>query len=83
MKLQKKFQILITLRERPLTSSSWLFESPNFRQEMRSSYYRNDSLKYDLNVSNDFWGNCNNANKDYNCLFHASRETPWNIVVLM
>ena len=41
------------LRERPLASSSWLCKSPNFRQEIRSSYYRNDSLKYDLNFSND------------------------------
>ena len=42
---------LITLRARLHTSSSWLCKSPNFRQEIRSSYYRNDSLKYDLKYS--------------------------------
>jgi hypothetical protein len=26
-------------------------KSPNFRQEIRSSYYRNDSLKYDLKLT--------------------------------
>jgi hypothetical protein len=28
-------------------------KSPKFRQEIRSSHYRNDSLKYDLNDKSD------------------------------
>ena len=29
-------------------SSSWLDLTPNFRQEIRQSHYRNDPVKYDL-----------------------------------
>ena len=29
-------------------SSSWVDQAPNFRQEIRQSYCRNDSVKYDL-----------------------------------
>ena len=32
-----------------LTSSSWIDQAPNFRQEIRQSNYRNDPVKYDLN----------------------------------
>ena len=29
-------------------SSSWLDQTPNFRQEIRQSHYRNNPVKYDL-----------------------------------
>ena len=35
-------------QEKMLTSSSWVDQAPNFRQEIRQSYCRNDSVKYDL-----------------------------------
>ena len=31
-----------------LASSSWVDQAPNFRQEIRQSYCRNDPVKYDL-----------------------------------
>ena len=33
-----------------LASSSWFDQVPNFRQEIRQSNYRNDPVKYDLNL---------------------------------
>ena len=35
-------------QEKLLTSSSWVDQVPNFRQEIRQSHYRNDPVKYDL-----------------------------------
>jgi len=61
--------LLIMLRERPLISSSWMCKSPNFRQEIRSSYYRNDSLKYDLNVSNNLQNNRLFSSNNRHCFF--------------
>ena len=34
-----------------LASSSWVDQAPNFRQEIRQSHYRNDPVKYDLNLT--------------------------------
>ena len=36
--------------KRGTSSSSWAGWSPNFRQEIRQSHYRNDPVKYDLNL---------------------------------
>ena len=38
-------------QEKLLTSSSWVSQVPNFRQEIRQSNYRNDPVKYDLAFS--------------------------------
>ena len=35
-------------QRKPHNSSSWLDLTPNFRQEIRQSYCRNDNVKYDL-----------------------------------
>ena len=37
-------------QEKLLNSSSWVDQVPNFRQEIRQSNYRNDPVKYDLDV---------------------------------
>ena len=37
-------------QEKLLASSSWVDQVPNFRQEIRQSNYRNDPVKYDLNI---------------------------------
>ena len=44
----KAQRFTITLWGRLYNSSSWQCKSPNFRQKIRSSYYRNGSIKYDL-----------------------------------
>ena len=38
-------------QEKVLASSSWADQVPNFRQEIRQSHYRNDPVKYDLNLT--------------------------------
>ena len=40
-------------QEKLLTSSSWVSQVPNFRQEIRQSNYRNDPVKYDLTFSSN------------------------------
>ena len=37
-------------QEELLNSSLWVDQVPNFRQEIRQSNYRNDDLKYDLDI---------------------------------
>ena len=37
--------------KRRTSSSSWAGKSPNFRREIRQSHYRNDPVKYDLNLT--------------------------------
>ena len=37
--------------KRGTSSSSWAGWSPNFRREIRQSHYRNDPVKYDLNLT--------------------------------
>ena len=41
-------------QEQLLNSSSWVDLVPNFRQEIRQSHYRNDPVKYDLNMNGNF-----------------------------
>ena len=41
-------------QEQLLNSSSWVDPVPNFRQEIRQSHYRNDPVKYDLNMNRNF-----------------------------
>ena len=38
-----------------LASSSWVDQAPNFRQEIRQSYCRNDPVKYDLDERNFYY----------------------------
>lgn len=42
----------IHAQESPLNSSSWAGQVPIFRQENRQSHYRNEPVKYDLNLGN-------------------------------
>ncbi len=36
--------------DKPCVSSSWLSQIPSFRQETCQAYYRNDPVKYDLDL---------------------------------
>ena len=52
--LQTSYQEVLApfhAQEKLLTSSSWVSQVPNFRQEIRQSNYRNDTAKYDLAFS--------------------------------
>ena len=51
---QEGVQVPLHAQEQLLNSSSWVDLVPNFRQEIRQSHYRNDPVKYDLNMSRNF-----------------------------
>ena len=49
-----------------LNSSSWVDQVPNFRQEIRQSYYRNDPVKYDLSlIWSRIWECSKSQNRDF------------------
>ena len=51
-------------QRKPHDSSSWLDLTPNFRQEIRQSHYRNDPVKYDLaaQIEVHILSNCSTQN---------------------